>query len=728
MRKIVKFQIILFSLIISLAWTPLVKAETEAYVTASALKIRSEASTSSTDLIHIYNGESVIILDLTKVSGSGCSSGWYKIKYANIQGFVCSEYITIGSINSGYNTSNFTARIYATTVTVRSSASTSSSSQATLITGTNVTVLETRASGSGCSDPWYKIRYHDNKTGYVCSTYVVKKENITAADADYEEILKTAGFPSSYWPYLVHLKNKYPNWEFKAIKTNLEWKNVVSGESGKNYIQNTIYDSYRTSSRPREGSSWFEATDGVNAFFLDPRNFLTEKFIFMFENLEFDEATQSPGVLKSIFGSSYLSSDEYVGYFIAAGRRHNVSPVHLASRVVQEGGSNSAYKAISGTSTSTYRGYSLTGYYNYYNIGAYADSYTSDPIVRGLAYARGLVGGDGTSYGRPWDSREKAIYGGAEFLSDGYISEGQYTLYFQKFNTSPTSSYSKYTHQYMTNVQAPTSEASNIYSSYKSNGIIGNSYVFAIPVYNNMPETVSLPTIGDVVNTLSSIKIDGINIPQFDPDILSYEYYIPKTANSLTLGATATSSLSTLNGLGTFEIDSENTILTIRVTSQTGEIKIYTIQIIKVSDTQTISEIFSNLDVKINDLNLTVNLGTTKNDLSAIIKKYSPSTTLTFKNASGVELGTTNILSTGHTLMLKTTANEIKTFTIIIKGDCSGDGKITILDLLQVQKHILNSKKLTNAYLNAADTSGDGKITILDLLQIQKHIVGDKKL
>ncbi len=87
-----------------------------------------------------------------------------------------------------------------------------------------------------------------------------------------------------------------------------------------------------------------------------------------------------------------------------------------------------------------------------------------------------------------------------------------------------------------------------------------------------------------------------------------------------------------------------------------------------------------------------------------------------------------DILSTGQQLVIQSTNNEIKTYTIIVKGDTSGDGKITILDLLQVQKHILNSKKLLDAYILAADKSGDAQVTILDLLQVQKHIVGSKKL
>ena len=41
-----------------------------------------------------------------------------------------------------------------------------------------------------------------------------------------------------------------------------------------------------------------------------------------------------------------------------------------------------------------------------------------------------------------------------------YIAKGQDTLYYQKFNVSGAVAASKkYTHQYMTNIQAPANEA-----------------------------------------------------------------------------------------------------------------------------------------------------------------------------------------------------------------------------------------------------------------------------
>ena len=724
-----KLIFITFAVLVSFAFLPYLNAQTEAYVSTSALRVREKPTTDSNTLIKIYNGETITVIDENKIAGTGCNDGWYKIEKNSIQGYVCSTFIKLGNINSSYNTADFDARVYANSVSVRSYASSSASKITNLLNGTNLTILDTLPSGNGCYDSWYKVNFHNNKIGYICGTYVIKKENMIANDTEYETILSNLGFPNSYIPYLVSLHKKHPNWIFKPIQTNLKWDNVISGESGKNYIENPSEEAYRTSSTPAEGRSWFEATDGVNAFFIDPRNFLTEKFIFMFENLQFDEETQTLEIVKSVFGSSYLATDEYSNYFIEAGKKFNVSPVHLAARVVQEGGANSNYAAITGTSTQTYRGHSLTGFYNYYNIGAYADAYTSSPVTRGLAYAAGLVGGDGKSLGRPWNTREKAIYGGAEFISNGYIGSGQYTLYFEKFNTSPTSSYSRFTHQYMTNVQAPTSEGSNLFNSYNSNGLLDNAYVFAIPIYNNMPDVVSLPAIGDIVNTLSSISINDNKLSEFDPDVLSYTYFVTKDTEEVEIKATPTSAVSVVEGVGKIGLDSDETILTIKVTSQNGNIKIYSVTVKKVDDTKTIEEIFNNLEVKLsNNYIKNITKDTKVNDLITNIKRNSPSAIITITNSSGSLLASTDKLATGQILNIKTANNENRDLVLIVKGDTSGDGNVTILDLLQIQKHILNSKKLSNAYFEAGDTSGDGKITILDLLQVQKHLVEGKKL
>ena len=97
------------------------------------------------------------------------------------------------------------------------------------------------------------------------------------------------------------------------------------------------------------------------------------------------------------------------------------------------------------------------------------------------------------------------------------------------------------------------------------------------------------------------------------------------------------------------------------------------------------------------------------------------------KNDKGNLLNSNDYLATGNSITIKTSKEE-KTYILVVNGDVSGDGVVTILDLLKIQKHIKGASKLNNSFFFAADTSGDGKVTILDLLQVQKHIKGAKSL
>ena len=123
-----------------------------------------------------------------------------------------------------------------------------------------------------------------------------------------------------------------------------------------------------------------------------------------------------------------------------------------------------------------------------------------------------------------------------------------------------------------------------------------------------------------------------------------------------------------------------------------------------------------------------LSVGTTANSLILSIRQADPNAGIIYKSANGTTLGNNMNFATGQTLQITSSNGESKEFTIVVTGDTNGDGEITILDLLRVQKHLLNSSKLTSGYLQAADTNSDNTVTILDLLRIQKHLLNEIKL
>ncbi len=389
-------------------------------------------------------------------------------------------------------------------LTVRNAPNTSGSEKlGELVYNSEVELVSgTPVSTSGCSFGWYQIKYNGTNDAYVCGSYLsiyTKSNKVNSSPSnEYEQYLANLGFPSTYWDYLTDLHNAHPNWEFEAIKTNLDWSDSVAQQSivGVSLIQ-TKYDGWKSTAPGSydpeskkfialEGSNWYAASSGVVAYYMDPRNFLNEKQVFMFEKLNYDANYQTEAAVRNVFAGG--SMGDYAADFVRAGSTYNINPIYLASRVRQEVGING------GTATSgkefTYNGKVYSGLYNVYNIGATTGG---NPVYNGLIYANGGSDGSDTNYSRPWRSISASIMGGAEFIASSYISKGQYTNYLQRFNVDPSAYFTKLQHGYMTNIQAVAQESLSTYNSYKDMNILNNSFKFAIPVYNNMPSNTVLP-------------------------------------------------------------------------------------------------------------------------------------------------------------------------------------------------------------------------------------------
>jgi beta-N-acetylglucosaminidase len=216
---------------------------------------------------------------------------------------------------------------------------------------------------------------------------------------------------------------------------------------------------------------------------MDPRNSLAEDTVFQFELLTYNATYHTEAAVEKFLQNTFMKSPgkapgttmtfAHIFWAIGAEEGREVSPFHLAARVYQEQGQGTS-SLISGT----YPGYE--GYYNYFNVGATGTT-TTDVIVNGLKYAKA----------KNWNNAYYSILGGADTISANYIKKGQDTLYLQKFNVNPNASNPLYTHQYMQNISAPTSEGKSIKRLYASADSLDNSFVFKIPVYKNMPASAS---------------------------------------------------------------------------------------------------------------------------------------------------------------------------------------------------------------------------------------------
>ena len=68
-------------------------------------------------------------------------------------------------------------------------------------------------------------------------------------------------------------------------------------------------------------------------------------------------------------------------------------------------------------------------------------------------------------------------------------------------------------------------------------------------------------------------------------------------------------------------------------------------------------------------------------------------------------------------------------YQILIYGDVDGNGKINSVDLLKLQRHILEIEELDFLSQKAGNINKNGKKpTSVDLLLIQRHILGLKQI
>ncbi len=330
---------------------------------------------------------------------------------------------------------------------------------------------------------------------------MLAEENATGVYADIEQ------FPEGYRPALEALKQKHPNWTFVRQNTGLDFQTVINNElqGGKSLV----YKSYGDYCKEGQHSpNWYFASEDVLKLYMDPRNSLHENAIFQFEQLTYNESYHTEAAVETFLKNTFMNSNSpapktdmtFSHIFWAIGAEQQVSPFHLAARVYQEQGQGTS-PLISGN----YPGYE--GYYNYFNISA-SGSTNEQVITNGLNYARN----------NGWDNAYASILGGANVISANYIKKGQDTLYLQKFNVSTTASNPVYTHQYMQNIAAPTSEALSMKKLYESAGALENTFVFKIPVYENMPASpCPMPTSSTNVvlqvpagYDASTIYVDGI--------------------------------------------------------------------------------------------------------------------------------------------------------------------------------------------------------------------------
>ncbi|WP_419562969.1 SH3 domain-containing protein [Ruminococcus sp.] len=495
---------------------------------------------------------------------------------------------------------NMTGSCTADVLNVRSGAGTGYSKTGTVSYGDSLTILSETTDSSGAK--WYKISC-GNVTGYVSAAYVqlTSSGSQDSSDADFESYMTKQGFPESYKPYLRTLHEQHPKWIFTAQKLGVDWNTALKEECvvGRNLVHSSALASWKSMEKGAYDfnggywygldGSWVAASKEIIMYYMDPRNFLNDTYIFMFENQSYNSSYQTESGVKTILADTFMSGSytcpdtkkkyTYSQTFMDAAKKSGVSPYHLASRCRNEQGVNGAPQSLG-----TVKGYE--NYFNFFDIQAYATS-TMTAAEMGCKYAKTT----NPTYLLPWTNQYKSIVGGSIFLGTGYITKGQDTLYLQKFDMVDGGN-GLYYHQYMTCVFGQANEAISLKNAY-SQDILNSAMEFKIPVYNNMPDKLCpKPTSsGDNNNYLKSLSVSGTSIsPKFDKFTASYTAKVNAEVSSVTVNANPLGKSAKVSGNGKASLKTGENTVKVTCTAASGVKRTYTIKITRKAASQTLQQ------------------------------------------------------------------------------------------------------------------------------------------
>ncbi len=135
------------------------------------------------------------------------------------------------------------------------------------------------------------------------------------------------------------------------------------------------------------------------------------------------------------------------------------------------------------------------------------------------------------------------------------------------------------------------------------------------------------------------------------------------------------------------------------------------------------SEIHIDSSLNVNSLEIS-GIDYSKNTVSDIKQLIITDLDIEIVNYKNEPLQDTDILGTGTKIRIKENNKILREYKIILYGDANGDGKINSVDLLVLQRHILEIQPMEEIFMKATNIRKNGKKpSSVDLLLIQRHIL-----
>lgn len=254
-----------------------------------------------------------------------------------------------------------------------------------------------------------------------------------------------------------------------------------------------------------------------------------------------------------------------------------------------------------------------------------------------------------------------------------------------------------------------------------TNGVDSNILLTDIEVSDEKFDTYKIEDvllqlrIGSSINTLSSLTVSNATF-NFESNITTYNLNID--LDEITISATPTSNTAKVTGTGIKKLNYGINSFNIVVESEVGTQKTYTINVNRPH------QLSFDDGVSVDD---------EKKYLSFNIDKYEflKNDILNMINTSGEisitpnkQYSSNNQMGTGSDIKITFGDKSELNYKVIIYGDTTGDGKITVADVSKIYQRLRKNIEMEEVYILAGDVVNDKTITLPDVTKLFQYLKG----
>lgn len=286
---------------------------------------------------------------------------------------------------------------------------------------------------------WRTLSLHQNVSQGLIKLYENKHKILNEVPKDIIEKIRIKTFVKVNKRELNNLNKSKPT-------SSNQTPSYITKERSNYTLDEAVNIQMRHAPQMSNGVTWFNASKQQVKNAMNTSNiFKSSTQVYQFLKLDRYQGLSVDKLNEILKGKGTLNGKGQA--FQDACKKYEINEIYLIAHAILESGAGTSHFA-SGNS----------GYYNYFGIGAF-DSNPNNAIN----FARN----------EGWNTPEKAIIGGAEFVRKGYIGQGQNTLYRMRWNPKRPG-----THQYATDIRWASHQATTISNHYKKIGLKGKHFIY----------------------------------------------------------------------------------------------------------------------------------------------------------------------------------------------------------------------------------------------------------